>query len=387
MERIAIEERPHWQEKAEEEGFKFHTFPENAKSVYWDERAYYRFSLQQIENDIEDPTQELHAMCLQFVDDCVDDDEVLRRMQIPEWAWQSVRDSWHRNEPSLYGRMDFAYTGQGPAKFLEYNADTPTSVYETAYFQWGWLEDSIESGRLPAGADQYNALQDQLIAGFSMLPVDGPMHFVCAEGSEEDWGTISYLAHCASLAGHGSFLTHIHNIGADRGGNFLDPEGRPVRWLFKLYPWEWMQRELYMKYVTACDTHFFEPPWKAMLSNKALLAYLWKRHPGHPNLLPAFFEDERGASLSRFARKPIFAREGANVRLQDGESVLAETGGEYGEEGFVVQELTQLYRSEHGHALVGSWVANNVACGVGIREDDSIITGNDARYVPHAIVD
>lgn len=35
----------------------------------------------------------------------------------------------------LYGRMDLAYDGQGWAKLLEYNADTPTSFYESTAFQ------------------------------------------------------------------------------------------------------------------------------------------------------------------------------------------------------------------------------------------------------------
>ena len=34
-----------------------------------------------------------------------------------------------------------------------------------------------------------------------------------------------------------------------------------------------------------------EPPWKAILSNKGVLPLLWQRHEGHPNLLPAFFDD------------------------------------------------------------------------------------------------
>ena len=42
--------------------------------------------------------------------------------------------------------MDFAFDGTGPAKLYEYNADTPTSLYETAVFQWVWLEQAVERG-------------------------------------------------------------------------------------------------------------------------------------------------------------------------------------------------------------------------------------------------
>ncbi|WP_164203627.1 glutathionylspermidine synthase family protein, partial [Stenotrophomonas maltophilia] len=75
--------------------------------------------------------------------------------------------------PSLYGRLDFAYGGNGPAKLLEYNADTPTALYETGVFQWLWLEQALASGRLPAGSDQFNSVHERLVARFRELPVDG----------------------------------------------------------------------------------------------------------------------------------------------------------------------------------------------------------------------
>jgi glutathionylspermidine synthase len=36
----------------------------------------------------------------------------------------------------LYGRFDLAYRGDGPPKLLEYNADTPTALFEAAVVQW-----------------------------------------------------------------------------------------------------------------------------------------------------------------------------------------------------------------------------------------------------------
>ena len=37
---------------------------------------------------------------------------------------------------------------------------------------------------------------------------------------------------------------------------------------------------------------FIEPAWKAVVSNKGLLPVLWQMFEGHPNLLPAFFEED-----------------------------------------------------------------------------------------------
>ena len=156
MQRIELPERPNWRERAEADGFNFHTI---GGERYWDERAAYRFTLQQIEQDLEDPSDELHAMCLAFVDEAVRDERVLTDLGIPASAWDAVRESWQRQDASIYGRLDFSYDGSGPAKLLEYNADTPTSCFETGWFQWHWLTDLIESGQLPADADQFNSLQ------------------------------------------------------------------------------------------------------------------------------------------------------------------------------------------------------------------------------------
>jgi hypothetical protein len=64
MRRVRIAERADWQAAAEAQGFTFH---HEGGQRYWDERAAYLFSLEQIERDIETPTEELHAMCLDLV--------------------------------------------------------------------------------------------------------------------------------------------------------------------------------------------------------------------------------------------------------------------------------------------------------------------------------
>ena len=145
MRRVACDERADWRDIAEQTGFTFHTI--NGER-YWDERAYYAFTLEQIERDIEAPTAELDGMCRELVERAVADDrhaEGPARFLRAFWNW--IAASWKRGDPSLYGRFDLRYDGQGPAKLLEYNADTPTAVFETAVFQWQWLEDAIERKR------------------------------------------------------------------------------------------------------------------------------------------------------------------------------------------------------------------------------------------------
>src|SRR5665647_3945764 len=147
MRRLACPERDDWRLTADQTGFDFHTIDGER---YWDERAYYAFSLQEIERQIEAPTAEIDAMCLELVGCAVDDESYLRRLKIPEAFWPLISESWYRDEASLYGRLDLSFDGRGPAKLLEYNADTPTSIFEAAVFQWTWLEQAIERRIIPA---------------------------------------------------------------------------------------------------------------------------------------------------------------------------------------------------------------------------------------------
>ena len=120
----------------------------------WDESAYYQFSEREIGEDIEAPAEELEGMCMEVVDRAISNESVLQRLGIPEHYWDYIANSWRSSDRNLYGRMDLSYDGNGPAKFLEYNADTPTALYETAVFQWEWFEQATEMGLIPAGGDQ-----------------------------------------------------------------------------------------------------------------------------------------------------------------------------------------------------------------------------------------
>lgn len=388
MRRIPCPERPHWKGKAKEFGFNFHTL---YGEPYWKESAYYQFTLRQIEEDLETPTEEIHQMCLAVVEKVVADEQLLKRFCIPEDHWGLVRESWQRKDKSLYSRLDLAYSGNGPAKLFENNADTPTSLYETGFWQWLWLEDQIASGVLPASSDQFNLLQEKLVARFQTLKQDMPgtlLHLSCCEGSEEDRGTVQYLEDCAREAGINTEFVFIEDIGLGENGHFTDTNDQSIEWIFKLYPWEFMLREDYGKAVHGSKTQWLEPPWKAIISNKAILPLLWQMFPQHPNLLPAFFDDDPKASFSgRYIKKPIFAREGANVSLMENGHALETSNGPYGEEGYILQGYEPLPTFGEQFALVGSWLVNDEAAGISIREDTHFITQNLSAYLPHIILD
>ncbi len=385
MQRIACPERADWRETAEVCGFDFHTMD---GMRYWDERAYYAFTLAEIENDIETATAEIDAMCLELVGRAIDDEEYLRRLKIPESFWSFIADSWHDDQKSLYGRLDLAFTGSGPAKLLEYNADTPTSIFESAVFQWTWLEQAIERRIVPRHADQFNSIHERLIEAWQKLAPAAHLHLTGTTESSEDYGTLVYLQDTAMQAGLSTTLIDIEDIGWRASGGFVDLDNRDMTLVFKLYPWEWMFRDEFGAKLAEASTRWIEPPWKAILSNKGILPLLWEMCPGHPNLLAAYFDDdprarELGAS---FVRKPLYSREGANVVLVSEAVPFAEREGPYGSEGYVRQDLAPVRQFAGQFPVLGSWLVNHVPCGLSIREDETPITGNTSRFLPHAIV-
>lgn len=390
MKRINIAERANWRAYAEEVGFNFHTFD---GEPYWDETAYYQFSLQQIEDDLEAPTEELHQMTMDMVGDITRSEEMLTQLDIPRDFWSYIWNSWNKGEPHLYGRFDLVYDGTGPAKLLELNYDTPTSLFETGFFQWVWLEDCIKNGTLPESADQFNSLQDKIEQAFAELQLPEPFYFASVRENIEDKGTVAYLMDIAKQAGVDVRYIALEDIG-EIDGQFVDENSAVISGLFKLYPWEFMVREEFAKVITTTKTQMLEPAWKMLLSNKGILPLLWKRYPNHPNLLPAYFETASSEPLTAgWVRKPLFSREGANVDLitQSGEKVSA--AGPYADGRYVRQELRPLpkyrdeFRGQDTYSILGSWVVGDSAAGICIREDEILITKDTSRFLPHIILE
>lgn len=286
MKRVAIPERANWRDQADEFGFLFHTID---NEPYWSEDYYYQFSLAQIET-LEDATNEIHQLCLKVVERVVKDDVLMQKFQLPKHCWQFIRDSWNSQQPSLYSRLDFSYDGKSAPKLLENNADTPTSLFESAFFQWLWLEDQIKNGNLHPSSDQFNSIQEKLINRFIQLKEHfgfNFLHFTCCQDSIEDRGTVQYLQDCALDAGIAQEFVFIEEIGLGERGEFTDLHDHIIGNAFKLYPWEFMFNDIFSTKLEDAGVRWLEPAWKSILSNKSLLPMLWEMFPNHPNLLPA----------------------------------------------------------------------------------------------------
>jgi glutathionylspermidine synthase len=385
MKRILCAERHDWKQTAESLGFLFHTID---NEPYWDESAYYQFTLKQIENDLEDPTTEIHQMCMDLVARVVQSEELLERLSIPALYFDLIRTSWLEGHPHLYGRMDFSYNGNGPAKLLELNYDTPTSLYEAAAFQWGWLEQCIERGLLPKHADQFNSIDTKLHQAFAQLQLKQPFYFASMKDSVEDKGTTDYLRLIAEKVGIESRHIDIEDIGLTSDGRFVDLEDRWIPHLFKLHAWEFIFHEPFGAAIAQSDTQFFEPAWKSIISNKGILPLLWEFNQGHPNLLAAHLDTEPNKAVPKgWVRKPFFSREGANIELQTAEGLIVKEDGPYTDAPFILQEFAPLPQFGDSFTLIGSWVIGDQAAGIGVREDNSLITKDSSRFLPHLILD
>lgn len=378
MKRYKIEPRKNWQEKVEEIGFGFHSLD----AAYWDESAFYEISARETET-LETATAELWELCLQAVQHVIDEKQY-SRFHIPEWFVPHLENSWNEDAPAIYGRFDFTFRNTVP-KLLEFNADTPTSLFESSVVQWYWLQD-----RFPA-SDQFNSIHEKLVACWGYLKEylhDGLLHFTCTRDNLEDLTTTEYLRDCAIQAGLGTRFLYMDEIGWDnRSLEFVDDLNFGIRNIFKLYPYEWLVHEEFGRNLLQDKNkaYWIEPSWKMLLSNKAILPVLWELNPGHPNLLESYFEYDNFKLGLNYAKKPLLSREGQNISLVDWGSAIAETTGEYGTEGFIYQELCPLPDFEGKHPVVGSWVIGQEPAGIGIRESDTLITDNLSRFVPHRI--
>jgi glutathionylspermidine synthase len=386
MRRQTILPRPGWQKKVEEKGLSIHTIDGR---TYWNESACYLFSNHEIET-LETATAELFRLCVEATG-VVIDRGLWQEFQIPAKYVDWIKQSWEADQPSLYGRFDLAWNGTGPPKLLEFNADTPTSLLEASVIQWFWLEDRLSDG-MAKGWDQYNSIHEKLIASWTEIGAMEKMarlHIAAMTDQPEDLMTAVYMLDVARQAGLETAMIDVSTIGynADRRV-FVDQVNDPIDMIFKLYPWEWMLREEFGRQLPFAECLWVEPPWKMIMANKAILPLLWELFPNHPNLLWAGWE-KPAAGRFRYVQKPIFGREGSNVSIMDSTGgLLTRAEGPYDEgplSRHIFQEFYELPRLGGSYPVLGSWVIGGEPAGLGIREDDGLITGNFSRFVPHAI--
>lgn len=375
MFRKSLKPRENFKDYFEEIGFHYHNVESSDGSPYWREGIAYEFTLKEVEA-IEDATTELHGMCMSTVEDIITSGDYPAQFLLSEESKALIQSSW--KSPHIYGRFDLAVTSKGDIKLYEYNADTPTSLLEAAVAQWKWVEE-VEN---ISNRNQFNSIHEKLIKRWSEVKKEeSPVLYLLAtkEAHYEDWGNLEYMAETAHQAGWHVHIDSVESVGYDsKYKEFVDPQEYSIQNIFKLYPWEWMMDEEFGQHIVSSKINWFEPAWKMLLSNKAILPILWEKYPEHPNLLPSYFDYAGGD----FVRKPLLGREGSNVyrmgQLEQGSHFV-----DFYDKSYISQSYFPVESFEGYYPVVGSWVVGDEAVGMGIREDNNVVTGNNSHFVPH----
>jgi glutathionylspermidine synthase len=336
----------------------------------------------------------LYELLVQSIPDLIPDD-LLRLLAIPDNLWAAVRHSWNDDRHwHLYGRFDLAETPDGP-KLLEFNADTATSLPETAVVQWASLvaAEQAQDDRQVNGL--FEGLQNQLTQWLELNnDLEPTLLLVHLPDSEEDAANCAVVAEAAAEAGFG--LVHSCSVDAmqisvkgEERGAWVEVE--PGQWqrfafLFKLVPWEILADEEpeltadLTQLLQSRDLMIANPAYTLLFQSKGILAWLWQNFPHHPLLLEASLQDLGGHYVS----KPLLGREGQNVtEINEGRRGEA-IEGDFADQPQVRQRFAELPQDAQGRRYQAGVFWAGAACAVGYRRDAGFIT-NLSEFVPHII--
>ena len=341
-------------------------------------------------------TNELYDMVVEAAEHIVEND-LFHEIGIPFNLVEVIKESWENDVHwHLYGRFDLAGGIDGkPIKLLEFNADTPTALFETAILQWAMLkQDGLEE------SSQFNALYEALVDNFKRLVTleedvsafeehyDGwNFLFTSVKGNSEEENTVRLLQHIATEAGYQTEFAYIDEIdfSTEEGISYNDTN---YELWFKLIPWEDIALEesdlamLLTNIIKNQKAIIFNPAYTLLFQSKGLLKVLWDLYPEHPLLLETSFEPLAG---QKQVKKPVFGREGGSVSIIDesGNDVESVTG-DYDSHKMVYQAYTELVTDTQGESYQAGVFYAYEACGLGFRKGGKILD-NMSKFVGHIV--
>ncbi|MDD3342073.1 MAG: glutathionylspermidine synthase family protein [Sulfurospirillaceae bacterium] len=327
------------------------------------------------------------------------DHDLFHELNIPFNLVNLIKNSWE-NEVHwhLYGRFDFAGGVDGkPIKLIEFNADTPTSLYETAIVQWAMLKvNGMDE------AKQFNVLMEALKENFKRLVVLGgdtsefknyydgwKILFSSIRGNIEDENTTRLLQSAANEAGFHTDFSYVDEVSFSGGEGIFKGEENFEFW-FKLVPWESIAIEegdlalLLDEIIAEQKAIILNPAYTLIFQSKAFMKILWDLFPKHPLLLETAFEPLKG---QKQVEKRAFGREGANTIIYDvNKEVLAKVDGEYTNFLPIYQAYAELPKDAHGNSYQAGVFFAYEGCGLGFRRG-GLIMENFSKFVGHRIKD
>ncbi len=338
----------------------------------------------------------LYDMYVQAAEYVIDND-LFFDLGIPFNLIEPIKKSWDNDVHwHIYGRFDFAGGIDGtPIKLIEFNADTPTGLYESAVLQWALLKhNGLDEAR------QFNTIYDSIARNFRRLITlyDDPddfetlydgwkILFSSVEGNDEEEVTTKLLRQIATDAGFATGFEFLQNVHFDEEGIY-DADGNGYEYWFKLYPWEDIATDepelavLLGNIMQNQSAIILNPAYTLLFQSKGMLKILCDLFPDSPYLLRTDFEPLAGVKQ---VEKRMFGREGANTKILDANGkVLKETDGPYGNYRPVYQEYTAFPEDRNGHRYQAGVFFAYEACGLGFRRGGEILD-NMSKFVGHML--
>lgn len=323
------------------------------------------------------------------------ENDLFFELDIPPSLIGAIKQSWEEDiHWHLYGRFDLAGGLDGkPIKLLEFNADTPTMLYESALMQWALLkynklDQSAQFNNIHnALSDNFKRLitLDEDISNFEELYEGWKILFSCIPSSHEDITTTRFLEYIAKESGFECGFAPIDEVHFSPSEG-LSHNGINYEFLFKLIPWENIaidEPELALLISEMMQNHntiFLNPAYTLLFQSKRMLKILWDLFPNHPLLLEASFSPLPYKQVS----KPAFGREGANVSILEGNGAIIESkDGIYNNHKNVYQAFYEL-NSHNGAFYQPNVFFAYQSCGLGFRKGGKIID-NYSKLVSHCI--
>jgi len=325
------------------------------------------------------------------------DNQLYYELGIPSNLVRLIEQSWERDDWHLYGRFDLAGGLDGsPIKLLEFNADTPTGLFETSIIQWAILKaNGMDESR------QFNNIQEMLKENYRRLvtgdETDADFHnsyasqkllFSSARNLPEDERTVRYLQHVAHDAGFYTDFCYMDEAGFDPDQGIFNRDKQLADFWFKLYPWEDIANEelelcrILEKISNRGGTRILNPAYTLLFQSKGMLKILCDLYPDSPYLLSTDFKPLPGMAQ---VEKKIFGREGANTTiLSSNGNKIAATDGPYAHYKNVYQEFTELPRDAAGNHYQAGVFYIWEACGLGFRRGGAILD-DMSKFAGHLI--
>lgn len=384
--------RPLKNEQLEELGFTWHTDSDNSR--------YISDNLVQISEDeaqaYYNAVNELYDMYAEAAEYVIENN-LFFELGIPFNLVDAIKKSWENDVHwHIYGRFDLAGGIDGKAiKLLEFNADTPTSLFETALLQWALLKEN--------GMDEnkqfnnvYEAIQEnfkRVITLFDDTELFDDRYerwkilFSSIHGNDEEEATTRLLQQIATDAGFNTGFEYLENVKFDEDGIF-DRDDNQYEYWFKLYPWEDIaidEPELATMITNIMQNQsaiILNPAYTLLFQSKGMLKILYDLFPDSPYLLKTSFEPLKRV---KHVEKSVFGREGANIKIfsADGD-LLNEQDGPYGNYKKVYQEYVELNMDESGAKYQAGVFFSYEACGLSFRKGSEIMN-NMSKFVGHYI--